>query len=54
MPDKNYDNFLDSFNLDDSKYSDLTIFDGIFVLLDSKKFVKRITNKSYEKDNKMD
>ena len=44
MPDRNYENFLDEMTLDDGKYSDLTIFDNIYVLLDCRKFVKPITS----------
>ena len=44
MPDRNYENFLDEMTLDDVKYSDLTIFDNIYVLLDCRKFVKPITS----------
>ena len=44
MPDMNYDNFLEEMTCDDGKYSDLTLFDDIYMLLDCRKFVKPISS----------
>ena len=53
MPYWDYNNSLERITLDDSKYSDLTLFDKVLVLLDSRKFVKRITeNPNEEKHQK--